>query len=49
MSASARREEGMRAAKVGWLAVTSGARRELGGLGRRIDKGPGQNRWIRGR
>lgn len=46
--ARARREEGMRAAKVGRLEVTCGARGEGEGRGRRIVNAPGQKRVMRG-
>lgn len=48
MSASASKDEGMRAAKVGREAVTSGARGDGFGKGNKTVKGPGQNREMRG-
>ena len=50
MSARASREDGILAPKVVSLCdpVTSGARGEGGGSGRRIVSGPGQKREIRG-
>lgn len=48
MRARARREEGMRAAKVGRWDVTCGAKGDGEGRGRRIVNGPGQKRAMRG-
>lgn len=49
-SASATREDGMRAPKVGREAVVCGASGEVGveGKGRRMVRGPGQTRAMRG-
>ena len=48
MSASARREDGMRTATVVRLAVTSAAKGEGVGTGSRIVRGPGQNLAMSG-
>ena len=48
MSESAKGESGMRTPKVLRPEVTSGASIEYSGFGRRIVRGPGQKRLIRG-
>lgn len=48
MSRRASGEKGMRAPKVAWVDVTSGASGEGVGSGRRIVSGPGQKAVIRG-
>ena len=48
IKAKARRDEGMRAPKVGRDALTWGASGDGVGRGSRMVSAPGQNRWING-